>query len=411
MNPTPAHLHASDIRGAARLIVEGVTQTTSLVEAMHLNIASAAWPLGPALQGQTQGITGLVYRSIRGITGLVGAGLDGVLEPLAQLIPAQASSPQREALIAALNGVLGDHLQASGNPLAIQMRFRQQGLPLDLDREALSRQIAAPKPRLLVMVHGLCMNDLQWQRNHHDHGAALAEASDCAVLYLHYNSGRHISENGREFAQQLEQLLQAWPVPVTELRLVGHSMGGLVSRSAYHYAQQDQLQWPARLKQMFFLGTPHHGAPLERLGNRLQNFIAQISPYVAPFARLGKIRSAGITDLRFGNLLDEDWQHTSRFEHGSPSAVTPSLPPVPCYAFAATLGQQLGDAKDRLLADGLVPVNSALGVHAEAGRNLGFPEHRRWLGFGIDHWDLLDHPEVFKQLLHWLGTEDCAPQS
>lgn len=409
MSKPAAHLHATDVHGAARLIVEGVRQTTSLVEAMHLNISSCVWPLGPGREGHTRGITGLVYRSIRDITGLVGTGLDGLLAPLAQFIPAADSSPQREAIVAALNGVLGDHLEASGNPLAIPMRLRQMGQPLLLEREALRQRIVAPKARLLVMVHGLCMNDLQWRRNSHDHGAALAEACDCSVLQLHYNSGRHISENGREFAQLLEQLLQAWPVPVTELSVIGHSMGGLVTRSACHYAQQEGQAWPDKLKQIFFLGTPHHGAPLERLGNRLQNFIAQLSPYVAPFARLGKIRSAGITDLRYGSLLDEHWQQTSRFEHGSPHADTPGLPPVPCYVFAATLGQELGDAKDRLLADGLVPVDSALGVSAQPARDLGIPEARRWLGFGLDHWDLLSDPDVYAQLRQWFQEDEAIP--
>lgn len=392
----------TDAQGLAQLTVTAVTQTTDLVEAMHLNIASARWPFGPAREGRTHGITGLVYRSIREITGLVGKSIDAVLAPFAQWLPTLDSSPEREAVLAALNGVLGDHLEASGNPLAIRMSLRQAGRTLPLEREALADAVHAPRGKLLVMVHGLCMNDLQWQRKGHDHGAALAEAFGYSVLYLHYNSGRHISSNGREFAAVLETLLQQWPVTVDELVIVGHSMGGLVTRSAWHYAQQAQLSWPARLRRMFFLGSPHQGAPLERHGNRLQRLIANISPYVAPLARLGMLRSAGITDLRHGSLLDEDWAQTNRFSAGyrrEPLA----LPPVPCYAMAVSLGQAAGDIGDCLLADGLVPVSSALGEHPDPAQSLDFPAARRWVAYGLSHWDLLDAPAVHDQLAAWFA--------
>ncbi len=160
--------------------------------------------------------------------------------------------------------------------------------------------------RLLVLVHGLCMNDLQWRRNGHDHGAALAHDGGWQPLYLHYNSGRHASTNGREFADLLETLVAQWPVPVEELVVLAHSMGGLVARSACQHAELSQQRWLKHLRKIVFLGTPHHGAPLERHGHGLQRLVG-ISPYTAPLARLGMIRSAGITDLRHGNVLDQDW--------------------------------------------------------------------------------------------------------
>lgn len=397
------HLHASDLRGAARLVIDAVVQTTNVVEGMHLNISRAPWPLGPALEGRTGGITGLVYRSIRDITGLVGTGIDALLAPLAELLAAPGSSRERETVVAALNGVLGDHLETSGNPLAISMSLRCGGRPLPLQREALAAQFPEAGGKLLVLLHGLCMNDLQWLHQGHDHGAALAREFGGTVLYLHYNSGRHISSNGREFAQLLETLLREWPAEVTELSLLGHSMGGLVARSACHYARQAGHIWPARLRRMLFLGTPHHGAPLERHGNRLQTFVANLSPYVAPLARLGMLRSAGVTDLRHGSLLDEDWQDHDRFDRADDRRAVVPLPPVPCYAAAATLGRERGDAQDRWLADGLVPVWSALGEHRDPARELGLPQPRRWVACETNHWDLLSRPEVYAQLAAWFG--------
>ena len=166
------------------------------------------------------------------------------------------------------------------------------------------------------MVHGSCMSDRQWCRSGHDHGAELARDLGYQAVYLHYNSGRHVSTNGREFAGQLESLVSGWPAPLDEIVIVAHSMGGLVTRSACHHAEVSHLTWRAKLRTMVFLGTPHHGAPLERGGNWL-DFLLGVSRYSAPLAQLGKIRSAGVTDLRFGNVLDEHWEGRDRFEKGA----------------------------------------------------------------------------------------------
>ena len=400
--PKQAHLHPADLHGFSRLAVDAVAGLTDLVEAMHHNIASAPAPLGKAPAGRSQGITGLVYRSIRGVTRLVGGGLDAALGRLVPLFGEKTSSPEREAILAALNGVLGDYLEASGNPLAIGMRLRRDGRPLPLEKAALAEALPDPGGRLLVLVHGLCMNDLQWQRQGHDHGAALARELGYTPVYLHYNSGRHISSNGREFADLLEALLANWPVKVTELAILGHSMGGLLARSAWHYATAAGHAWPQRLDKIVFLGTPHHGAPLERGGHWIDSVLGA-SPYTAPLSRLGKIRSAGITDLRHGYLLDEDWRDRDRFARAARRHAALPLPAgVACYAIAATTGKQAGDLKDRLIGDGLVPLASALGCHAERDRHLMFPPERQWIACGSGHLDLLGNAEVYAHIRRWL---------
>jgi len=239
---------AADLRGVSQLVITAVTSVTDLVEEMHRNIARISPIVGVAPPGRARGISGLVYRSIRGITRVVGFGLDTALAPLTPLLNHHGFSPRREALLAALNGVLGDYLVASHNPLAIPMRLRQQGQPLILERQALTSRFTNGK--LLVLVHGLCLNDLEWQRAGHDHGTALAQDLGYTALYLQYNSGQHISTNGREFADVLERLVHEWPVPVSELVIIGHSMGGLVSRSACHYASQVNHAWLSDLKKL-----------------------------------------------------------------------------------------------------------------------------------------------------------------
>ncbi len=393
--PNPS-LHLSDVRGLARLAAEATTGVTDLVEAVHQDVAR---PLGMPRRG----IRGLVYGSVRGIARLAGGGVDVLLAPFASRLGGRSSSRRREAWLAALNGVLGDHLAASGNPLAIPMSLRRAGKPLVLEREALEAAIPEAGGRVLVLAHGLCMNDLQWHRRGHDHGAALARDLGYTPVYLHYNTGLHASTNGRAFAGLLEDLIHAWPRPVEELVIVAHSLGGLVSRSALHYGARAAHEWPRRLRKLVFLGTPHHGAALERGGNWV-DVLLEAAPYAAPFARLGKIRSAGITDLRYGNLLDEDWEGRDRFEPARDSRRPVPLPDgVRCYAAAATTGKTPGDLNDRLLGDGLVSLSSALGRHADPDRSLPIPEPHQWVGRGMNHMDLLSRPEVYSRIREWLA--------
>ncbi|MCW5636414.1 MAG: alpha/beta hydrolase [Rubrivivax sp.] len=402
-------LQAADLRGAARLTTEAVAGLASLVEAMHARIAGAPRlsSVGEAApeDERTRGLTGLVYKTVRGVTHLVGGSAEallGLLGPaLAAPDPRLPPRPEREAVVAALNGVLGDYLAVTANPLAITMAFRQSGWPLPLDRFDLRSRAHTVTPRLLVLLHGLCMNDLQWQRAGHDHGEALARELGYTPVYLHYNSGLSVSTNGRILAHLMERLYDAWPVPIERLVLMGHSMGGLVARSAIHHGaliQREALRWPTRVNDLVCLGTPHQGAPLERAGHGVDLLLGAI-PYAAPLARLGKVRSAGINDLRLGNIVS-----APAGDPGTQRCAHVGLPErTRCHAIAASLGPAGGSLKSKLLGDGLVPVASALGQHPDPDRRLDFEPARQAVVFETGHLDLLSSAEVHGLLRRWLG--------
>lgn len=375
--------HIADLRGTARLLSEATAGVTDIAEQLHGTIQTLAGPLGgPRPAGAARGIAGLVYRSVRGTARLIGKGIDAGLEPLGALLPEGTSGPGRDAWVAALNGVCGDRLARSGNPFAIEMTLRRDGRPIDQEQPLAGH-------RLLLLLHGLCMSDRQWLRNGHDHGAALAADLGHTPLYLHYNSGLPIAENGRLFADLLEGLISRGPEPPEELVILGHSMGGLVARSACDQAREAGHTWPDRLHKLVFLGSPHHGAPLERGGHGLDRLLG-VSPYSAPFARIGKVRSAGIVDLRHGNLS------------AAPGRFVPLPRGVTCYAAAASLAPGTAALRAQLVGDGLVPLNSALGIHHDGNHDLAIPDARRWIGYGSGHLDLLDHPGLYAQLLEWL---------
>ena len=298
-------------------------------------------------------------------------------------------------MLAVLNGVMGDHLAATGNPLALSTAMRINGRPLALGQPAWSSTLASASPRLLVQVHGLCMNDLQWRHRGHDHGEHLAVEHGYTPVNLHYNSGLSIASNGRVFSNLLQQLLDGWPVPIERFAIVGHSMGGLVARAAILEATRRSQPWVKRLDQIVFLGTPHHGSPLERAGNMLQTALG-LTPWTAPFVRLGELRSAGIQDLRHGTI--EDGHH-----RGIPKAR--QLPEsVLAYAVAASTQAASAARGERTLrGDGLVPVSSALGEHRDPRLTLRIPSAHQQLVDRTGHVELLSSQAVYRHLRKWLA--------
>lgn len=384
-------------KGYAKLMVDGVLGVTEAVEAMHATISTGVLPFGEPHKQRTRGLTGLVYTQIRAATELLNALVLADADTPTRPTPPSESSLLHETIAATINGVVGDYLEATGNPLAIPMSFRQHGRPLDL--ADLGACLERPTGKLALMVGGLCMNDRMWTYQGHDHGAALQADLGYTPVYLRYNTGRHVSTNGRELAEKLAALLAAWPMPLEEVVVVAHSLGGLVTRSALHYAAEAGHAWPKQINKVVYLGTPHHGAPLERGGHWVQ-WAAQVSAYTAPIAKLARLRSAAITDLRYGYLLDEDWRDISdRFATCTPPARVPALPAhIRHYAIAGTLGKREKGLADLLLGDGMVPLDSALGRHKEAARTLAFAPERQWVGYGLGHIDLICHPEAYAAL-------------
>jgi pimeloyl-ACP methyl ester carboxylesterase len=315
-----------------------------------------------------------------------------------------------------LNGMWGDYLQAHGNGLAVEMACYHKGRTLALTPGAIRAAHAPPAPpltsKVCVLIHGLGCNELLWQfappgaegemRPLTDYGQLLQADLGYTPFYVRYNTGQAVAFNGRALGKLLDTLWHAYPVPIDEILLIGHSMGGLVVRSACHYATQQNELWVQAVRDIIYLGTPHDGADMARLAqsteNVLRGFRNPITRIVGDFFSL---RSQGIKDLCHGTLLapdvlDEGFADCADGTHHHQRPV-PWLPHARHFLVGGTITGDPDHVVAVLLGDGLVgriPSNIA-----------AVPEERIRLFPGVAHLRLARNWDVYRQIAAW-----CAPE-
>lgn len=354
------------VAGLAELTSHLGGEITTLVQEVHATFSPAAH-VGADVIG-------------RGVYGGIRLGFAGArrVAAVGARLPGHPPSPDAWLDVqSALNGAFGHLYEETRSGYA---------LPMTLVRPAAAREGAA---RLVVFVHGLCMNERGWRRGEHARFCAwAAQRLDADVAYVRYNTGVRISTSGARLARLIEDAGGD-----QEILLVGHSMGGLVARSALHQAEQAGHGWARRVSRLACLGSPHEGASLERLGNHANRMLGA-SPWTRPFMRLGNLRSDGIRDLRFGHLVESDWRDRSPDDpRPAHSAVALARHVDHLHVAAARSERQIGDR----LGDWLVPVESALALNLHPQEAV-----RRELIRGMGHFGLLGDVRVYDALRDWI---------
>jgi hypothetical protein len=409
-----------EARAAVRLAGRMFAGVTSHVERVHQAVAARPFrltsPAAAPVRLVHDAVAGGVYATVRA-SGLVAGALAGELLAATRrqdAIPA-GSSPAGNLALAALNAAVGHRLAGEGDPLAIRMAVRDGGRDVPADRAALAAAFPTATPRLAVFLHGLGGTEDPWRlhaRRHYQdprvcHGTRLADDFGYTPVYLRYNTGLHVSENGRLLAGLLEEVVANWPTAVEEIILVGHSMGGLVARSGCHQGQQAGAAWVPRVRHVVCLGSPHLGAPLEK-GAALLGVALGAVAETRPFAMVVNGRSAGIKDLRYGYLLEDEWggcdPDTCLADHRTD---VPLLATANHYVVAATVTRDPRHPLGRVVGDLLVLPASAHGRHRHR-RHIPFPlEARHQLG-PLHHFHLLNHPAVYQAIRAWLDALPAA---
>lgn len=442
----------SRILGLKDLIHDAIERTTDLVEetqesvsAKQLRLLSKVSPeaaeVAQAVDGVRRITSRTVYETIRatnrGISALneIGVSLaervateaaslaadgtaaDSPLSDLARSSAAKNALWFRDLAEGALNGFIGDFLRDRENGLHIEMAFRHRSEPLPLTRQALEAAVPAPTNRLCIFVHGLActewawtfLGEQYWGERGMSFGKLLSRDYGYTPFYVRYNTGVHVSENGQRLSELIDELVSAHPVPVDEIVLVGHSMGGLVARSAAHYGAEHGAPWVDRVTHLFCIGSPHFGAPLEKASNVLASVLRFFdTPGTQIPAKILNARSSGIKDLRFGYIVDEDWKgrDPDAFLEDNRSDI-PFVPSVFYCFVASTLTRDPNHPIGVLLGDVLVRLPSAAGWHEEPTRKIPF--HRGSIVGGVHHLELMNHPEVYDVLRKWLSPHAKAP--
>ena len=416
-------MRADEVDGVGRLARLTLRGGTDRIHEVHQGVAARAFhavgPAGRPVEVVHDAISALTYSGVRLALGAGARAVGGVASLRAGGRDLDADRPGRVAL-AILNGAHGDLLKREAPALALGMTVRVEGRAVAPETDALRAAFPGATGRLAVFLHGLTETEDSWgygaQKHHGDpavtYGSRLREDLGMTPVYLRYNTGLHISDNGQALGDLLDALVSAWPVPVQDVVLVGHSMGGLVARSALHQAgggTADARSWTALVRDTVTLGSPHLGAPLERGVHRLAAQLARL-PETRPLARVLTLRSVGIKDLRRGTLVEADW--TGR----DLDALTPGEHThVPLHDGArhfvvlATLSRDPAGRLADLLGDLLVPPRSATGDTGDDDRLAFPPDHVHRLG-GLNHLDLLNHPRVYEQIRRWLETRPEGPR-
>jgi pimeloyl-ACP methyl ester carboxylesterase len=405
-----------EVRATARLGAMALTGTTALVRGMHRAISARTYarlgPLGLPVRAVLEPVTDAVYA-------LVGAGLwaaaTGTGEVLARQQGTQVEVPpsvRTRAALAAVNGAFGDLIEREVTLLAPVMAVRVDGRDVAPEPGPLAAAFPAATGRIVVFVHGLVESDDSWTYRsgvHHgrpgvSYASLLEEELGYTCVLLRYNSGLRISENGRRLDALLAALVASWPVPVTELVLVGHSMGGLVARSALARAAEHGSTWPPLVSTCVTLGTPHLGAPLEKAA-AAATLVLAIWPTTRPLGQALATRSVGIKDLRYGNLLDADWadRHPESLRnHRLPVPLHDGVQHYAVLGVAWQASRLVGEAVGELVGDLMVRPASATGA-SRGPHGLGLARDQVHRLYGLAHLDLLNHPEVYARLRAWLA--------
>ena len=401
-----------EIRALSQLGLTEVSKASAGIHTTHRAISDRVFSmvrlgLGPAVAPVKflhDAITDGVYKTVTGSTRAAGWVGGRVADLPMEYAPSETVFGA--GLIGALNGLIGDELADDRSPLAETdtegMTVREDGVVVHLSRTQVAEAFPDATGRIAIFAHGLVETEhVWWYRTDHSYGEHLAEAHHITPVYLRYNTGRRISHNGRTLATLINDLVRIWPVPVTDISLIGHSMGGLVMRSAAHHATEAGFDWPRLVGATISLGTPHTGAPLENAAHHGAALLAKL-PETEAFARLLRRRSGGIRDLRAGSLVDTDWGGRDPDDLARAiAAEIPLLPGINHYFASATVTRSPRHPIGRLIGDGLVLQASAAG--AQRARRIGFdPGNGVHIG-RAHHLSLLSHPEIADALVLWLG--------
>jgi pimeloyl-ACP methyl ester carboxylesterase len=416
MPPSPDGYGPARTTDVAALALDNVDRLiVGTIREMHQAVATRAFRATRVVGGQVpESLHDAAVTSIYGaISGFLRISSGSIRALASRGIGRPVESTRRgRRIVSAVNGLIGDELRMLDDPQAIVMAVRKAGADVPATGWQVAEAFRGGSSHLVVFLHGLCEDDESWSLGERVRGSTYASRlqadTDGTPVMIRYNTGLHVSENGKHLDVLLQQLTEAWPVDVTRITLVGHSMGGLVARAATNHATASGQTWHHLVRDVVCLGTPHTGAALEKVahvGSRLLRFW----PESTPFSGILESRSAGIVDLRHGYITRDEWEGQDlTAQWGLDRIAAAPLPHAEYHFVASTLGASKRHPLSSVLGDLLVHFSSATGV----GRTGPVVEGARFEYIpSAHHFALLNHPRIADWLVEWLNARVRDPRA
>lgn len=305
--------------------------------------------------------------------------------------------------------------------------FRHGGR--DLPARPMPLRFAYPDAtdRLVVLLHGRGETEefwyyrswQHWQRGHHGYGEQLRAEHGYTPVWVRYDAALPIPVIASGLSGALAELVRSWPVPVSEVVLIGHDQGGSVLQSCLRSAGP----WGGLVRSTVSLGSPH---PVGQVSSRLVDCLSLSGTHLLlarwatrvrqlrlpnPWAADAGTSSTAPVDATAGSTAGTSVGTTAGTAAGTPATGTRWPGPEPRRPAAGTVRRRhlllttvprYPDSLTRLGVHDLlvVPLNRPDG--SDTGRFVGLPERRIMVSGGLTPLDLLNHPAVYQEVASWL---------
>jgi len=160
---------------------------------------------------------------------------------------------------------------------------RTAGAEVGIDADSLDRAFPHAGDRLLVLLPGVGESEDSWGRGSDAVGGTyasrLAQLLGWTPVHLRTDLGFSAHDNGVAVSAMLQRVVDAWPMDVRRIALLGHGSGGLVARSACGVVslagpadETEHRDWTELVSDVVVLDTPHlatdtaSGLPIDPVG-------------------------------------------------------------------------------------------------------------------------------------------------
>lgn len=308
----------------------------------------------------------------------------------------EADSVVKEKLFEniAVSSVVGDSFAGLVTTSEIQASFRSEGKDVGVEK-VLEDWKRSNRKKIMICVPGLFCDESLWTKNGEPSLAKTMEEEGYFPVFLRFNPGLHISDNGKKLLALLKSFLEHPDVRDLKADYISYSQGGLILRSAFYLAKQEAPEFSKRIGKVLFISSPDGGSYIEKAGFWL-GLGAEAFP-VFPVQLIGFIgnqRSDAMKDLSHGIIREEDWKNGSHLGRYAKDVYFGELDEIDAYQIYSLVSEKDGGNWSSWIGDGIIERPSLTILSEEVFRRKSDPESRVRCLTGLSHYQILPAAEL-----------------